>query len=111
DDLTFLAHIHPDQGVHLAIAVARLSELPLSIAGIIQDEAYFREQVKTHLDDRNIVYIGPVGVPGKNELFARARALLHLNTIPERFGFVMVEANAAGVHVIAVELGSCPEVL
>src|SRR5438309_9338362 len=83
----------------------------LIIAGIIQDEAYFREQVKPHLDDQNILYIGPVGVPGKNELFARARALLHLNTIPERFGLVLAEANAAGVPVIAMNLGSCCEVV
>jgi glycosyltransferase involved in cell wall biosynthesis len=52
-----------------------------------------------------------VGVPGKNELFARARVLLHLNTIPERFGLVLVEANAAGVPAIAMDLGSCREVI
>ena len=83
----------------------------LIIAGIIQDEAYFREKVKPHLDDQNILYIGPVGIPGKNKLFARARALLHLNTIPERFGLVLVEANAAGVPVIEMDLGSCREVI
>jgi glycosyltransferase involved in cell wall biosynthesis len=110
DDLVFLGRIHPDKGVHLAIAVARMSGLPLLIAGIIQDEAYFQEQVKPHLDDQ-IRYIGPVDVPGKNELFARARALLHLNTIPERFGLVLAEANAAGVPVIAMDLGSCREVI
>ena len=58
-----------------------------------------------------IRYIGPVDVEGKNELFAQARALLHLNTIPERFGLVLVEANAAGVPVIAMDLGSCREVI
>ena len=97
--------------MHLAIEVARLSGMRLIIAGIVQDEAYFREQVKPHLDDRNILYIGPVDVTGKNELFARARVLLHLNTIPERFGLVLVEANAAGVPVIAMDLGSCREVI
>jgi glycosyltransferase involved in cell wall biosynthesis len=50
-------------------------------------------------------------VAGKNQLFARARALLHLNTIPERFGLVLAEANAAGVPVIATDLGSCREVI
>jgi glycosyltransferase involved in cell wall biosynthesis len=110
EDLIFLGRIHPDKGVHLAIAVARMTGLPLIIAGIIQDQKYFREQVEPHLDS-TIRYIGPVDVPGKNELFASARALLHLNTIPERFGLVMAEANAAGVPVIAMDLGSCREVI
>jgi glycosyltransferase involved in cell wall biosynthesis len=111
DDLIFLGRIHPDKGVHLAIEVAQLSGRRLIIAGIIQDEAYFQTQVKPHIDDKNIFYVGPVGVPEKNDLFARAFALLHLNTIPERFGLVLVEANAAGVPVIAMDLGSCREVI
>ena len=110
EDLIFLGRIHPDKGVHLAIEVARRSGLPLLIAGIIQDEGYFREQVKPHLNGQ-IRYVGPVDVAGKNELFARARALLHLNTLPERFGLVLAEANAAGVPVIAMDLGSCREVI
>jgi len=111
EDLIFLGRIHPDKGVHLAIEIARLSGMRLIIAGIVQDEAYFQEQIKPHLDDQNILYIGAVDVKGKNELFARARAVLHMNTIPERFGLVLVEANAAGVPVIAMDLGSCREVI
>src|SRR5450432_1336133 len=103
-DLIFLGRIHPDKGVHLAIEVARLSGRRLIIAGIIQDQAYFDEQVKPHLNSC-IRYIGPVDVAGKNELFAQAAALLHLNTIPERFGLVLAEIGRAGAPVIAMDLG------
>ncbi len=111
DDLIFLGRIHPDKGVHLAIEVARLSKRRLIIAGIVQDEAYFHNRIEPHLDGRMVDYIGPVDVAEKNELFARASALLHLNTIPERFGLVLAEANAAGVPVIAMNRGSCREVI
>ena len=110
-DLIFLGRIHPDKGVHLAIEVARLSGRRLIIAGIVQDEAYFHERIEPHLDGQTADYVGPVGAAGKNQLFAAASALLHLNTIPERFGLVLAEANATGVPVIAMDLGSCREVV
>ena len=111
DALIFLGRIHRDKGVHLAIEVAQKSGLQLLIAGIVQDESYFRKHVEPHIDGESIQFLGSVGVPGKNRLFARAKALLHLNTIPERFGLVLAEANAAGVPVIAMDRGSCREVI
>ncbi|MCA9037533.1 MAG: glycosyltransferase [Planctomycetaceae bacterium] len=85
DALIFLGRIHPDKGVHLAIEVAQQSRQPLIIAGIIQDETYFREQVEPHLDGEQIRFVGAVDMAGKNELFARARALLHYaGRLPQR---------------------------
>src|SRR6202789_1507472 len=110
EDLVFIGRIHPDKGVHLAIETARQSGRRLLIAGILQDASYFGDKIEPHLDDQ-IRYLGPVGVEEKNALFARAFALLHLNTIPERFGLVLAEANAAGIPVIAMDLGSCREVI
>jgi glycosyltransferase involved in cell wall biosynthesis len=111
EDLVFLGRIHPDKGVLLAIEVAQRSGRRLLIAGIVQDRAYFEERVRPHVNGTTVQFLGPVDVAGKNRLFARAFALLHLNTIPERFGLVLAEANAAGVPVIAMDLGSCREVI
>src|SRR5271155_3819468 len=111
EDLIFIGRIHPDKGVHLAIETARRSGRRLLIAGIVQDKTYFQDEIQPHLDDQQICYVGAVDVKQKNDLFAGAFALLHLNTIPERFGLVLAEANAAGVPVIAMDLGSCREVI
>jgi glycosyltransferase involved in cell wall biosynthesis len=111
EKLVFLGRIHPDKGTHLAIEVARRSGMDLLIAGIIQDQHYFDEQVQPHLNPPAVEYIGPVNPAQRDALFREAFAVLHLNTIPERFGLVMAEAMAAGVPVIAMDLGSCREVI
>jgi len=111
DKLVFLGRIHPDKGTHLACETAKKAGMPLVIAGIIQDESYFNEKVKPHIDDKQITYIGPVGPKERDDLFKQAYAVLHLNELPERFGLVMAEAMAAGVPVIAYDRGSCREVV
>lgn len=107
-DLVFLGRIHPDKGLHLALEVARRAGRRLLIGGIIQDRSYFEQ---LDIDGKQAIYLGPLDNKGKNELFAGACALLHLNTIPERFGLVLVEANCAGIPVIAMDLGSPREVI
>ncbi len=111
DKLIFLGRIHPDKGVHLAVETAKKAGMQLIIAGIIQDQQYFDAQVRPHVDDRLIHYIGPVDPPRRDALFKDAYAVLHLNELPERFGLVMAEAMAAGVPVIAMDRGSCREVV
>ena len=111
DKLVWLGRIHPDKGVELAIEVARRCGQELIIAGIIQDEGYFDERVRPGIDGSLVKFIGPVGPPERDALLKEAYAVIHLNTIPERFGLVMAEAMAAGVPVIAMDLGSCREVV
>lgn len=111
EDLVFLGRIHPDKGLHLAVEVARQQKRKLIIAGIIQDEQYFKEKIEPWIDGEKICFIGAVGPREKNALFKKAYALLHLNTLNERFGLVLAEANASGVPVIAMDQGSCREVI
>ena len=66
---------------------------------------------KPHINDSSIKFIGPVNPIQRDNLLKDAYAVLHLNTIPERFGLVMAESMAAGVPVIAMDSGSCGEVI
>ena len=109
--LAFLGRIHPDKGTAEAIEVARRSGRPLVIAGIVQDEAYFREQVRPHVDGERVRYLGPVGPQERDRLLGEADALLHLVRFAEPFGLSMVEAMACGTPVVAVPLGAVPEVV
>ena len=111
DKLVFLGRIHLDKGPHLAIEIAKKCGMDLIIAGIIQDQAYFDNLIKPHLNSSSIQYIGPVGPVARDALLKQAYAVIHLNMIPERFGLVMAESMAAGVPVIAMDLGSCREVI
>lgn len=111
DKLVSYGRIHPDKGVHLAIEVAKKCGKDLIIAGIIQDQEYFDTLIKPHINNTSIKFIGPVNPVQRDALLKEAYAVFHLNTIPERFGLVMAESMAAGVPVIAMDLGSCREVI
>jgi glycosyltransferase involved in cell wall biosynthesis len=109
--LVHYGRIHNDKGTHLSIEVAKKCSMDLIIAGIIQDQAYFDNLIKPHLNQSSIQYIGPVNPTARDALLKEAYAVIHLNLIPERFGLVMAESMAAGVPVIAMDLGSCREVI
>jgi glycosyltransferase involved in cell wall biosynthesis len=111
DYLLFLGRISPEKGTAAAISVARQSGLRLVIAGVVQDEAYWREQVQPRVDGVDVVFVGPVGPAERDALLGGARALLHLIAFAEPFGLSVVESLATGTPVIAYPLGSMPEIV
>jgi glycosyltransferase involved in cell wall biosynthesis len=111
DHLLFFGRIHPDKGTAAAIDVARRSGRRLEIAGIIQDEQYFRTQVAPHIDGDRVRYLGPVSAADRSQVLGRAHALLHLIDFDEPFGYSVVEAMACGTPVIASRRGSMPELI
>jgi glycosyltransferase involved in cell wall biosynthesis len=111
DYLLFFGRIHPDKGTVEAIDVAERVGMPLTIAGIVQDRAYFEQFVEPRLDGERVRYVGPVGADRRGGLLGGARALLHLVNFDEPFGFSVVEAMACGTPVIARRRGSMGEIV
>jgi glycosyltransferase involved in cell wall biosynthesis len=109
--LLFFGRIHPDKGAVEAIDVAERCGLPLVLAGIVQDQAYFDELVAPRIDGERVRFIGAVGPTERSSLLGGAHALLHLIGFEEPFGYSVVEAMACGTPVIAFRRGSMPELI
>ncbi len=108
--LLFFGRIHPDKGTAEAIEIAKRSKRRLLIAGIIQDEHYFKDKVEPFLGD-DIIFSGSAGTEKRNELLRNAFALLHPVNFNEPFGMSVAEAMLCGTPVIAFNKGSMPELI
>jgi len=111
DYLLYFGRIHPDKGTFDAIQIALATNHRLVIAGIIQDEGYYREKVQPFIDGKDIVFVGAVGGEERNRVLSRAKALLHPIYFEEPFGLSVAEAMLCGTPVIAYQRGSMPELI
>jgi glycosyltransferase involved in cell wall biosynthesis len=111
DYLLFFGRFHPDKGAREAIEIAKACHKRLILAGIIQDEAYYREYVEPFLDKSNVICVGSVGPVERNRLLGNAYALLHPISFNEPFGLSIIESMACGTPVIAFNRGSMPELI
>ncbi|HEY5848879.1 MAG TPA: glycosyltransferase, partial [Microlunatus sp.] len=83
----------------------------LVICGIVQDERYFVEQVRPHVDGDRVAFLGSVGPGRRAEVLGRAAVLVHPIAFDEPFGLSVVESMACGTPVVAFRRGSMPEVI
>lgn len=110
-NLLFFGRIHHDKGTKEAIEIARACGRKLIIAGIIQDENYFKQHVEPYIDNRNVVFVGSADPVKRNILLRNALALLHPINFNEPFGLAVIESMACGTPVIAFNRGSMPELI
>ena len=111
--LAFLGRISPEKGAHLAIEIAQRSGWHLKMAGKVDavDVEYFESQILPHIDGVQIEFLGEANHQQKNILMGGAIATLFPITWKEPFGLVMIESMVTGTPVIAMSLGSAPEVI
>ena len=113
--LMFLGRIEKIKGCHTAIEIAKTLGCKLIIAGnvspLADEQKYFNELIKPHIDGLQIKYIGQVNDAEKNEWLGKSKALLMPIEWNEPFGIVMIEAMACGTPVIAFNKGSVNEVV
>src|SRR5207302_6294098 len=98
-------------GTAQAIDIARRAGRRLVICGIVQDAAYFRDEVEPHIDGDRVAYLGSVGPERRAEVLGSAAVLLHPIAFNEPFGLSVVEAMACGTPVITYPRGSMPEIV
>jgi glycosyltransferase involved in cell wall biosynthesis len=111
DYLLFFGRIHRDKGAAEAIQIAGETGMKLIMAGVIQDNEYYKSAVEPHLDGNRIRYVGVAGPELRDKLLGGARALLHPINFNEPFGLSVVEAGACGTPVVAFSKGSMPEII
>ncbi|MTH64061.1 glycosyltransferase [Paracoccus sp. DK608] len=102
--------ITPNKGPHLAIAAARLAGIPLTLFGAIEDESYFRDQIRPVLSG-GIRYAGHLESHDLAQQIGRASVALFTPLWDEPFGLAAIEAMACGLPVAAIRNGAVDEVI
>jgi glycosyltransferase involved in cell wall biosynthesis len=100
NQLLYLGRLQVVKGVQLAVDIAQDVGMPITICGQGDPTPYLRPHVR---------YVPPVGVEGRKQLLAEARALLCPSFFVEPFGGVAVEAQMAGCPVVCTDWGAFTE--
>jgi glycosyltransferase involved in cell wall biosynthesis len=111
--LAFLGRMSSEKGPHLAIEIAKRTGWHLKMAGKVDraDKEFFEKEVAPLIDGKQIEFLGEANHVQKSEIMGGAVATLFPITWREPFGLVMTESMACGTPVIAMALGSAPEII
>lgn len=116
--LVFLGRISPVKGVEYFVEAVKIltADYPSLKAEIVGEPGrrhqnyynFLKKLVSKYGLDRNINFSGRKEA---NEAFSQADILILPSVVPEAFGRVIVEAQLAGVFVIATSLGAPAEII
>lgn len=111
--LAFLGRMSPEKGPQHAIKIAKQAGWRLKMAGKVDvvDVEFFEKEIAPQIDGKQIEFLGEIDHAQKAELLGNASVTLFPIGWSEPFGLVMTESMAAGTPVIAMNLGSVPEVI
>jgi len=98
------------KGPHLAVHAALRTGLALTLFGVIEDAAYFEQEIRPHLGSR-IRYGGHLKTASLAREIGRASVLLFTPLWDEPFGLVAVEAMSCGLPVASLEMGAAREII
>jgi glycosyltransferase involved in cell wall biosynthesis len=112
DYLAFVGRVTPEKGIPDSIELARRTGLRLRIAAKVYDaheKEHYTSVVKPAIAEGIVEFLGELGEPERDALYAGALATVMLGAWPEPFGLVAIESMAAGTPVIARRAGALTE--
>ena len=102
-----LARVSPLKGQHVSVRLG----VPVLLAGPIEDEAYWSEDVEPHIDGDRVRWGGMLTGDHKLRVLSRARAALFPIQWEEPGGTAVIESLACGTPVIAMRRGCLPSLV
>jgi UDP-glucose:tetrahydrobiopterin glucosyltransferase len=108
-NLFWAGRIFYGKGIHNVAQVAQSLGKKLTIAGTIQDQAYFNQLVQ----DYDVQYCGVLSRQELSQHLAQSPVFFQLqdNSFPEAFGRITAEALLSGTPVIAFDNGANKELI
>jgi glycosyltransferase involved in cell wall biosynthesis len=111
--LAYFARMSREKGPLLAIEIAKRTGWKLKMAGKVDfhNEDFFKAEVEPLIDGDQIEYLGEATHDQKSDIMGGAYATLCPIIWKEPFGLVMPESMVCGTPVIAMTIGSAPELI